>query len=431
MHILLLLASISFARDFRAGVAKIDITPSQSIWMSGYAARTKPSEGALQKIYAKALAFDDGKTKVVIVTTDLIGLPRAVSDVVAARVGKQYELERSQVLMNSSHTHSGPVVKPNLMTMYFMDGAQRKAIDEYRDKLVEDLVGVIGAAIGGLAPAKLSIAHGSAGFAINRRASAANPNRPAPIDHDVPVIAVSTPQGEPRAFLFGYACHNTTMGGDFYQINGDYAGYAQEELEKLYPKATALFMLLCGGDQNPSPRGKLSDAQKHGVTLANEVSRVWKGQMKPIVPNLKASFVVTELAFAPHSREQFELEAKSDNRYRASRAREMLRAYDERRPIRSTPYPVQAIKLTKGVALLALGGEVVVDYAIRAKKEFAGTDLIVAGYSNDVMCYIPSLRILREGGYEGGDAMMYYGQPGPFTDEVEETVFRAIHRVLK
>jgi hypothetical protein len=73
---------------------------------------------------------------------------------------------------------------------------------------------------------------------------------------------------------------------------------------------------------------------------------------------------------------------------------------------------------------------VVVDYALRLKRECPGTDLIVAGYSNDVMCYVPSRRVLREGGYEADQSMIYYGQPGPFAENVEQTLVRACRRLL-
>jgi hypothetical protein len=101
--------------------------------------------------------------------------------------------------------------------------------------------------------------------------------------------------------------------------------------------------------------------------------------------------------------------------------------------VRRIPYPVQAIRFGKDLTVVALGGEVVVDYALRAKREFnhKKEPLIIAGYSNDVMCYIPSARVLKEGGYEAVDSMIYYGQPGPFTEEIEETVFRAVRTALK
>lgn len=427
------------ARDVRVGVARIDISPTEPTWLSGYAVRVKPSEGAVHKLWAKALTIEDGRTKTVIVTTDLIGLPRAVSDVVAARAAKEYGIERAHLLLNSSHTHSGPVVRPNLMTMYTLTADQSAVLDRYANSLVDKLVTLIGASLSDLAPARLSIAHGSAEFGVNRRVKGRNGysigvNRAGPVDHDVPVLAVHSPQGKLRAVLFGYACHNTTLPGEFYQASGDYAGFAQLAVETAQPGATALFLMLCGGDQNPEPRGKLEQAEAHGAALGAVVNRILDSRMTPVQPGVRAAWQSTEIVFAPHSREQFEKETQSTNKFEAARAREMLRAYDQGRPVRRSPYPVQAIRLGtasgKPLALVALGGEVVVDYALRAKREYAGLDLVVAGYSNDVMCYIGSKRIIQEGGYEGLTSMIYYGQPGALSEEVEETIFDAIHKAM-
>jgi hypothetical protein len=247
----------------------------------------------------------------------------------------------------------------------------------------------------------------------------------------VPVLRISSPDGKLRAVLFGYACHNTTLTGEFYQISGDYAGFAQYELEKAHPGATALFLMLCGADQNPQPRSTLPLAEQHGKSLATEVSRVLDSKLTTVRPPVRAAFQMVDLNFAQHSREDFERELEEGNQYRQRRAQAMLKAYDERRPVRRTPYPVQAIRFNSDLTFIALGGEVVVDYALRLKKEFPGENTVVAGYSNDVMCYIPSLRVLKEGGYEANDSMIYYGQPGPFAEDVEETIIKTVHQVMK
>ena len=97
------------AADFQAGVARVKITPPQPFWMSGYAARTHPSDGLYQDLWAKALALRDGEGhQAVLVTTDLIGLPRALSDEVAERVRRRFKVEREALVLSSSHTHCGP-----------------------------------------------------------------------------------------------------------------------------------------------------------------------------------------------------------------------------------------------------------------------------------------------------------------------------------
>jgi neutral ceramidase len=424
------------ADDLQAGAAKVKITPPTPFWMSGYAARTHPSEGVLQDLWARALAVRDGEGgQVVFVSTDLIGLSRAISTEVAARARERFGLEPSELVLNSSHTHCGPVVWQNLPVLLDLDAEDERAVEAYGRELAGKLVDVIGDALRGLAPARLAVGHGSMGFAVNRRVSTpegyrigVNPG--GPVDHDVPVLKVTAPDGTLVAVVFGYACHNTTLRGDFYLINGDYAGQAQDALEQAHPGATALFVMLCGGDQNPHPRETLEWARRHGKALAAEVGRLLQAPLSPVRSPIRTAFEEIRLDFASHTREGFEHEAEDSDPYRRRRARRMLSAYDRGSPVRQTPYRVQAVRFGRDLTLLALGGEVVVDYATRLKREFPEENLIVAGYSHDVMCYIPSRRVLREGGYEAVESMIYYGQPGPFAPSVEEKIVSAARRVM-
>jgi neutral ceramidase len=438
--LLLALAAVPLgAAGMRAGVARVDITPRGPIWMSGYASRNHPSEGVRQNLWARALVIEAAPGgRVAIVTTDLVGLPAEVTTEVAARARRQFGIERARLLLNSSHTHTGPVVWPALAAMFDGPPAEEAKLRDYAARLVDDLVSVIGKAIADLSPAEVAYGFGEVGFAINRREPTAtgvkigvNPSGPG--DHEVPILRVSGPGGRVRAILFAYACHNTTLGGDFYQLSGDYAGFAEARLESDYPGATALFMELCGGDQNPNPRNTLVLAEQHGEALAGEVRRVLAASLSAVRGPLRVAYVVTSLPFAPRQRAEYEADLK-DPKASGSlvrRARKMIDAIDSGHPVRDVSYPVQAIRFGRDLTLLALGGEVVVDYDLRAKREYPGEPLMVAGYSNAVMGYIPSERILREGGYEAVDNLIYYGQPGPFAPGVEARVFDAIHQAMK
>lgn len=433
-----LLPVLACAADpgFRAGVARVKITPDLPVWLNGYANRTHPSNHVMQDLWAKALALDDGKSgRIVIVTADLLFLPREITGQVAERCEKQFGLKRSQLLFNASHTHSGPAIWPKIRVLFDMSPADAEKAQRYAVKLMDQLTGIVGESLRDLSPATLSFSRDEADFAINRRLAQLEklyPDRhfPAPVDHSVPVICITGRDGKLRAILFGYACHNTTLTGDFYEVSGDYAGYAQAALERSHPGAQAMFLELCGGDQNPDPRSRIDLPEKHGDELAAAVERALSKPQSSLTAPLRTSYEVTQLAFAPHTRAMFEEESKSSDAFKVRRAKLMLQTYDRGHPIRSVPYPVQVVRFGEGFALLALGGEVVNDYSIRAHREYPGLNLVVAGYSNDVMSYIPSLRVLREGGYEASGAMVYYEQPGPYTDRVEEEIFDAIHRTL-
>ena len=93
------------------------------------------------------------------------------------------------------------------------------------------------------------------------------------------------------------------------------------------------------------------------------------------------------------------------------------------------PYPVQAWGLDQ-LNWVFLGGEAVVDYALLFKRNAGSSHTWVSAYCNDVMAYIPSLRVLKEGGYEGATSMIYYGQPTTWSPRVEEQVTAGVARVL-
>lgn len=432
MRILLLLllwaTSLSGA-TLRAGLAKVDITPRNAIWMSGYAARTHPSEGMLHRLWAKALAIDSSPGgRIVILSTDLVGIPRDLSDQVAAALKKQFGLNRSQLLINASHTHTGPIVWPGLRNLTVLPGGEEEKLIGYRKTLGDTLVSVAGSALRDLSPATIEFGEGAAGFAINRRANI-NPN--GPVDHRVPVLKIADTAGNIRGIVFGYACHNTTLTAEFYQLSGDYAGFAAEAIEQQHSGAIALFVTLCGADQNPNPRSTLDLARQHGNALAGQVEKVIAARMTAVSGPVRTAFRLAELRFAPRSRQEFEAELTSKVPAQVRRGEMMLKELDAGKKLGRLDYPLQAVRFGNSLTLLALGGEVTVDYGLRARREYSGEPLITAGYSNDVMCYIPSARVLREGGYEAVDSMFYYAQPGPFAEDVEERVFAAIRRVMK
>jgi hypothetical protein len=198
----------------------------------------------------------------------------------------------------------------------------------------------------------------------------------------------------------------------------------------MYPGATSLFVTLCAGDQRPAPRGKRELAEQHGKALATAVQSALKASRRPISGSLQTAYDLTTIPFQVHTREVYSAESQSADPFLARRGRLMLEAFNSKTPVRSTPYPSQAVRFGDGPTWVALGGEVVIDYQLRLKAEFGQERIAVLGYSNDVMGYIPSKRVQREGGYEAGDALVYFSQPGWFTEQVEDLVMAAARRVL-
>lgn len=423
------LAAVPALADWSAGVARVDITPVEPVWMAGYGNRTKPSEGVRQKIWVKALALDDGAgSRAVLVTSDLLGFDRDLAENVTSRAKQKYGLERRQIAINSSHTHSAPVTGLVLRPAYPLGPEHEPAIQRYTAKLLDQVVDVIGAAIADLKPATLTFGQGNLGFATNRRRVTLR-HQPGPVDQDVPVLVVKS-GATTRAIVFGYACHATALSD--YQINGDWPGFAQVAIEKANPGATALFVTGAGADANPLPRRTVELAEHYGMVTAEVVSQVMKSQMAPVDPALRTAFSTVDLKFTDiPGRAELERRIATAEPAAKRHAKFLLdRMTPDGKLWDSHPYPVQVWKVG-GLKMIILGGELVVDYSLRLKAQYGWADTWVAGYSNDVFAYIPSVRVLKEGGYEGGGAMIPYGQPGPFHPSVEESIVYTIEGLMK
>ncbi len=429
------------ATIWKAGAARVDTTPTVPVRMAGYASRTSPSQGVSHPLFAKALALADSHDhRIVVITCDIIAFHRSFRHRVTDRLKDRYGLPSEDVVLLASHNHAGPAPADPA------DGPPREGFEnnvEYTRDLENKLVDLVGAALDRLEPASLSYGIGRAHFALNRREPTPKgirlgKNPAGPTDESVPILQVKNARGETRAVVFGYACHNTTLRPDMMKIDPDFAGYAQDRIEVDNPGAVALFVTGCAGDADPHPFGKLEMARAHGQELGEAVKFVLDhpAWLTTLSGPLRSAYTETTLHFGgPTDRASYEKLLDDPNAGRKRHARQMIESIDQGKPIR-TDYPyysVHAFALGDQLTLVALSGEVVVDYAIRLQNELGGEGrtLWVAAYANDVLGYIPSVRVLKEGGYEGGEA--FYGStwPVPFADDVESIVVGAAHEVVK
>jgi hypothetical protein len=430
---LLALASLGAAEPpWKFGAASVRITPEQPVLMYGYAGRNDPHRGVAADIFAKALALQDPDGKrAVMVTCDLGGVDGAMIDRIAQKLGRAHGLPRDAILYNASHTHSGPW---SWVAEEETKGIAPAAVTSTRDYirvLEEKLSRVADEALAHLEPANLSWGLGMAPFVMNRREFTDRGivlgfNPKGPVDRSVLVLRVDDPQGKLRVVVMGVACHCTCSGSKNMLIDGDYAGCAQAELQARFPGAQAMFLAGCGGDANPWPRGDFTNAQKHGATLATEVARVLGEKMTALRPPLRTAFQRIELPVAaPGPREKLEAMAKGGGwqKYIGAQQLDVLRRGEQ--PRASYPMPIALWQFGGDLTLVALGGEPVNGYVHLIEDAIGPTRLWVAGYSNDVFGYVPTARILGEGGYESrgidrGDAV------GQFTPEAEQIIVNTV-----
>ena len=437
VFLLLCLALPLSAASWKAGTAKADITPKKSIWMAGYGGRTKPSGGTLHPLWAKALALEDASGKrAVIIGTDTLGLTASIYTSLKARVAKEYKLTPAQVMFNASHTHTGPVLRGGLYDIYPLNAERIKRIEEFSARMENEIVRITGEALKNLEPVTLKHGIGITRFGVNRRENkpyndvpkliAANALK-GPIDHDVPVLAVYKGLNL-KAVVFGYACHSTTL--SFQQFSGDYSGFTQIALEKSHPGALALFSAGCGADINPLPRREVYQAERYGNMLASAVEEVLLQKLNTLKPTLATHIKTIPLEYgALPTDESLAASAKNQTSYRGRWAARMIKLKTSGNLPKTYPYPIQCWRVGN-LLWLSMGGEVVVDYSIQFKKEF-GPRTWVTSYANDVMAYIPTFRVLQEGGYEGQSSMAVYGLPADrWKPNVEDLVTAGIKQLV-
>jgi hypothetical protein len=424
---------------WRCGVATAKITPAKHLWMGGFAARTKPADGTLDDLWVKALALEASDGIGVVITTDLVGIPKWLYDNLCSRLKARHGLERAQILIANSHTHSGPVLRDALQDIYPLDDALRALSAQYSSWLEETIVKTVGEALSRRSAVTLWAGEGRATFAVNRRtnnerdlpAMLARGEKPkGPSDFAVPVLAARAADGRLRAVLFGYAAHTSTLNG--YKWSADYAGYARRWLETKHSGAEALFFQGCGSDQSAAPRGTLEQCVGMGESLGTAVEAVLEKPIRQLQPRLRTAHEFVSLDFGEQpTKAELEKLATAKN-YEARWAKRLLKELEAGRAFAKgyAEYPVQAWNLGAEQLWITQGGEVCVDYALMHKaKHGAGT--WVAGYANDVMAYIPSRRLWKEGGYQAG-AFAVYGLPAKrWTPEIEKLICAAVARLVE
>jgi hypothetical protein len=367
MRLFLFCISLASAADYRAGVARVDITPPVGHEMGGYAARTHGSTGVHDPLYATVLVIESGNETIALVTCDLRSfVSTRVGELAARRFGIK------TTLIDVSHTHSGPLTWELRSPWY----------TQAEDKMVE----AIGAAKTAMFPATLAISSGAIYLGHNRRKIAdqkgamwwrnaeALPSHP--LDPAVYALVIKDEGGKTRAVLVNYACHPSVLGPENFSYSADYPGAMRRAIEAQIPGATALFIQGGAGDINPyrdkEPVATQFEAMEQmGQKLAKYVVSILP-KAKPVTGPLRTYSEVLDVK----------------NRWRP----------DERIPIGWT-----AGAFGNSFCFAALPGEPFVEFqlAFREKTECAHTMLFGYSYSSGGVWagYIPTILASVEGGY--------------------------------
>jgi hypothetical protein len=447
------------------GVASVDITPTHPVRLSGYASRKSSTDEIAGRLHAKALAISqpDKSEPSVLITVDAIGIPGWLTDELAHRLGQEAlpgkvllsrknavmmdklrEQDRRQrvtpdrLAICATHTHAAPHLR-RVLPYLFPDPESSTDRDQsilYTGQLLEKLEHVARAALRDLRPGTLSWNTGTVRFANNRRVlkdskwTGFGVMPEGPVDHSLPALQARDVRGKLKAVLATYACHCTTTGGDMNVVHGDWAGFAQAEIENRHPGAIALVSIGCGADSNPHPRGELALAKRYGEEIADEVDRLLEEPANPLAHPPNGYRASIRLDFDPSpSVDEWRKRANGDGRD-AQFASDMLKIRQNSAMSDSLDYPIQTWSFGSDLAMVFLAGEVVVDHAIGLRRRLDPDRLWIHAYANDLPCYIASERLYEEGGYEVDRSMIYYGRPNRLAKSTEKRIANEVTRRL-
>jgi neutral ceramidase len=433
------LADLSSAAErwTRVGVARVNVTPEHPTLLAGYGGRTGEYQGIDHPIWARALAIGEDDP-VVVVAVDNCGVPAAVTRVVATELAERHGMTRDRLVICSTHTHNAPTLTGYAPVVWggraSADQVQR--VNRYTQWLTRKIIEAASAALRDRREARLSWGQGMVRFGGNRRVLSGKQwagfgfQSDGPVDHSLPIMVAHDRKERPIAVWTNYACHCTTVGSRNH-VGGDWAGFSNTHIEEKYPSAVALTTIGCGADVGPQPGGNLELASQHGAAIAGEVERLLKGPLTELTETIAAEQRMIQLPLARSpGKEHFE-RLSQDAGFHGYHARQMLKQLENQGQLAThVDYPVTCWKFGEELAIVFLAGEVVVDYAVRLKTEMDWSRLWINGWSNDVPSYIPSRRILAEGGYEAGFSQIYYELPTHYDPALEDLIVGTVRKMV-
>ncbi|WP_409346215.1 neutral/alkaline non-lysosomal ceramidase N-terminal domain-containing protein [Paenibacillus sp. MBLB4367] len=432
------------------GIAKEEITPLEPVFMHGFGSRTHKSEGLLEPLYMTATMMQADRT-FLIVTIDALGSDRSFIVGIKDELKRAFGLSHEEVMINFSHTHhsvflTGP--DPTLRRGGYSIGQSRWADDEseldyaedmaYYIRLRDTLQRMVGSCYDNLTEGELSMARGTSEFACSRRRPDGAggvmwmPYYEGEIDKDLFVLKLSDSTGAVRGIVYCYGCHTTAMSSDNYKFGNDFAGAASAMLEQRYPGAVAIFLQGCAGELKPRP-GAVGDEfvscdearlRQVGDMLAQDVIAVMEyGSFRTVSCQFRAELcdplLYTEQTSASFYRTIAD-DPQQDDFHRAS-ARRTIKAFENGTIKDRIPFYISVWQLDEETSLIAMEGEVSTEYGLMLKRLFGNGSMIVLGYTNGVFSYVPTRKMIGEGGYEAA-CNYYFGLRGPFVPEIEDII---------
>jgi len=414
----------------RFGIATVDITPPFPTTMAGYGARVDRYDDVHDPLTFTALVLEERGRRAFVGAADLLTFDDDQAVALREQLAARVECPVDSVLLNASHTHGGPDVK---------------SIPAYREFLGKQVLAAVEAALGDMQPGSLWYGIGTSEIPRNRRLERDGmivnaPNREGPVDNRVQLLALKDAHGDLRALGVRLSCHPVATGAQ-HRITADYPGAFRKACRRAFGVEVAPFFLQgAGGDMRPAqaddgdrwrylPHDELSDI---GQALLADCLRVLvRGELTKLAAlslrgKLQVARVPCQRLYArPGALERLEDTGGALERGYVQKVRERLAAGQP--PPDEVEVATQAVWLTKDTVIVGIQGEVLIGLGAYVEKTLAPNRVLLLGYSNGCVGYLPDTKELRRGGYEQ-TSYLYQGWSGPFKPGVEKVLAAAVWR---
>ena len=412
-------------------VSKQSITPAWPVNMGGYAFRTEKSKGVYEEIYSRCFLLDDGNGRTLIVALDIVGLDREFVSKVKNKIEKAFGLKSEDILIHCTHSHSGPSTFP--FPTFFS-----KPEKEYMDYLDQKIMVSVEKCMASTREGEVFVGSGETFIGMNRRWKTETgymlkPNEKGSVDRNLTVLTVKNRRKEIEVVLFSCACHPTVMSYENLMISADYPGAACKYIEMLFPGCTAVFIQGAGADINPAVvtadrayrKRYFSDVEFMGRIIANDVANIVRLGMENICISLMNMLENISLPLDEFSENIFNDMLINGNETQKEYAANIFRFMESKeKPAREVDFQVGIYQLSPKFRIAALEGEICHGYGAGIRSLFGKGMTLVSGYSNGIISYIPTRKILMEGGYEAIANCSTYGLPACFEGNVEEVILK-------
>ena len=430
---------------WQVGFGKQDVTPTEPTRLSGYSSRIESHLSVSDTLNARVMAISPAGSSinadaVILVSIDSIAVTSVMTVNLSAWLEKKYGIPRRSLAVSITHSHAAPHVAGGLNNLFQIPSRpdQAEATKRYTDQMIDAIQQAIVQAMDARSPAKLAIGDGEAKFAVQRRLLKEGKwinfgeRSSGPVDSRVRVMQATSVDGKLLGAAFLYACHCTTLGPDFNNISGDWAGMAASRLEQVHDDAIFLPIIGCGADANPGPRGSYEFAQQHAAEMADSVNAVLnRKDLVKLESFPKTHFGYAGLAPEQPTPEHVQKMAKSEKPNEKNWGESMIAIRKQMGRLPETyPMPIHTWQFGDELTWVFLGGEVVVDYQFQIEKELTTKATWVAAYTDDVFAYVASEQMRSEGGYEVDFSMVFYLQPGRWQSGTQSLVVRRVREIV-